>query len=219
MSPLPIKIDLHVHTYHSADCSAGLEEIIAHSRRRGLDGIAITDHDTVEGALKFLEIDCDGLIIIPGIEVSTVAGHILGINITSPIPAGLPVEETVRRIHDAGGIAVAAHPSAVYKKGIGINEEIASQGIDAVEGINSSVFPFFLLTYLSRRLASRTGLPQIGGSDSHTPETVGLAYTIIENVGKDAEVEEIINAIKEGRCIPHGRPFPWRVRIRRLYGD
>jgi len=105
--------------------------------------------------------------------VSTSRGHILGINTTSPIPRGLSVKETTKRIHEAGGIAIAAHPSAIFKDGVGLNAEIASSGIDAIEVVNSSAFPFLLLTHLNRRFADRFRFPQTAGSDSHLPETIG----------------------------------------------
>jgi len=213
---LPIKIDFHVHTCYSDDCSTNLRDVIIYSRKKGLDGVVITDHNTVEGALKLLKSKNSKIIIIPGIEVSTATGHILGINVKRLIPRGLSVEETVKKIHEAGGIAIAAHPSAIYKSGIGLSEKIVCQGIDAVEGINSSVFPFFLLNYLSRRLAYRAKLPQTGGSDSHLPETIGLAYTVINGVDENPEIEEIIHAVKKGMSIPYGKPIPWRLRLRKM---
>jgi len=213
---LPVKIDFHVHTCYSDDCSTSLEDVIIYSKKRGLDGVAITDHDTVEGALKILEDNESEIIFIPGIEVSTDAGHILGINVKRPIEPGLSIEETVKRIHEAGGIAIAAHPSAIYKSGVGLSEKIVSKGIDAIEGINSSVFPFFLLNYLSQRLANRVNLPQTGGSDSHLPETIGLAYTVINGVDRNSEIEEIICAVKRGMSIPYGKPVPWGLRVRKI---
>jgi len=213
---LPLKIDFHVHTCYSDDCSTSLREVIGYSKRKGLDGVAITDHNTVEGALNLLEKNNnEDFIIIPGIEVSTEAGHILGINVSRPIPRGLSVKEAVEKIHEAGGIAIAAHPSAIYKSGIGLSRKILSQGIDAVEVINSSVFPFHLLNYLSRKLACRTKLPQTGGSDSHLPETIGLAYTIVKGE-KGNSIEEIVHMVKKGMCIPYGKPVPWRLRLRKL---
>jgi len=213
---LPLKIDFHVHTRYSDDCSTSLKDVIAYSKKKGLNGVAITDHDTVEGALRLIENNNDDVTIIPGIEVSTIDGHILGINVAKPIPCGLSIEETVELIHEAGGIAIAAHPSAIYKSGIGLSWKKLSQGIDAVEVINSSVFPFFLLSYLNRRLAHRAGLPQTGGSDSHLPETIGLAYTIVNGVDENSEIEEIINMIKNGMCMPCGKPVPWRLRLRKI---
>lgn len=213
---MPLKIDLHVHTCYSTDCSTSLENVISYSKKKGLSGVAITDHDTVEGALRLVEKKNNGLIIIPGIEVSTVQGHVLGLNITTPIRSGLSVTETTKEIHEAGGIAVAAHPSATFKSGIGLDRKLASYGFDAVEVINSSLFPFSLLTYLNKRIAARAGLPQTGGSDSHIPETIGLAYTIIENPEPEARVEGIINSVVKGNIIPIGEPVPWRLRLRKM---
>ena len=213
---MPLKIDFHVHTCYSNDCSTSLRDVIIYSKKKGLDGVVITDHDTVEGALKLQENNNDEIIIIPGIEVSTKAGHILGINVMTPIPRGLTVKETVEKIHEAGGISIAAHPFAMYKNGIGFSRKLASQGIDAIEVINSSAFPFFLLNFLSRRLAYRTKLPQTGGSDAHYPEIIGLAYTVIGGVDVNSEIEEIIRAVKKGLSVPRGKPVPWKLRLRKI---
>jgi hypothetical protein len=154
--------------------------------------------------------------VIPGIEVSTSRGHILGINTTSPIPRGLSVKETTKRIHEAGGIAIAAHPSAIFKDGIGLNAEIASSGIDAIEVVNSSAFPFLLLTRLNRRFAGRLHFPQTAGSDSHLPETIGLAYTLIENIVLRPDIGGVIQAIKKGTVLPFGKPTPWALRFKKI---
>jgi len=216
VNPLPPKIDLHVHTHYSSDCSTTLEDVISYSRKKGLSGVAITDHDTVEGAVKLLKKEKNGLIIIPGIEVSTDQGHVLGLNVTTPIPQGFSAKETIDKIHEAGGIAIAAHPSTMFKSGIGLGRKLGSYGFDAVEVINSSLFPFFLLTYLSKRSATRTGLPQTAGSDSHLPETIGLAYTIFEDPEPEASVDGIVEAVTEGRIVPFGQPVPWRLRLRKI---
>jgi len=214
---LPLKIDFHVHTCYSNDGSSSLRNVIRYSKKKRLDGVAITDHNTIEGALKLQKNNNNhGIIVIPGIEVSTNAGHILGINVTTSIPRGLSVEETVEKIHEAGGIAIAAHPSALYKSGLGLSRKMLAQHIDAVETINSSVFPFFLLNRMSRKFAHRTKLPQTGGSDSHLLETIGLAYTIVNGVDKNSDIEEIIYAVKKGMSIPYGRPIPWKIRLRKI---
>jgi len=211
---LLLKIDLHVHTCYSTDCSTTLEEVISYSKKKGLNGVAITDHNTVEGALELIGKKNTGLIIIPGIEVSTDRGHILGINVTTPIASGLSLKETIKRIHEAGGIAVAAHPSVMFKAGVGLDKKIVAYGLDAVEVINSSVFPFFLLSYLTRKFANSIGLPQTAGSDSHLPETIGLAYTIIDNADSHPSVESVVQAIKKNMTVPFGKPVPWRLRLK-----
>lgn len=210
----PLKIDLHVHTRFSRDSKTTLREVVLYAKMRKLDGVAITDHDTVEGAAALSQEDT-GLIIIPGIEVSTSRGHILGLNVTTPIPKGLDPAETVEMIHEAGGIAVAAHPLAVYKKGLGARRSLSALRLDAVEVVNSSVFPFFLLTPLSRRLSLRLDLPQTGGSDAHIPEAIGLAYTIIYT---DSNIEDIIDGIRRGLVLPQGRSMPFKLRLRKIRG-
>ncbi len=206
MNSLPLKIDLHVHTCYSWDSATTLKEVVVYAKKRGLDGVAITDHDSVKGALKLAK--KRNFLIIPGIEVSTKRGHVLALNVTIPIPPKLSPFETIQTIHDVGGIAVAAHPTTVYKGGL--RRQITSN-FDAIEVINSSSFPFFLSTCLGRRLAVRLNLPQTAGSDSHYPSDIGTAYTIID---ANSEVDEVIQAIKRGATVPFGKPIPWKARFR-----
>jgi len=212
---LPIKIDLHVHTCYSHDCSTTIKELFLNAKKNGLDGFAVTDHNTIKGALRAVQEKNDNLLVIPGIEVSSAQGHILGINIKTHIPQGLRIEETVEKIHEAGGIAVAAHPSAIYKNSLGLFGNLSSYGFDAVEVLNSQAFPFFLLKYLNKRFAEQASLPQTGGSDSHLPETIGLAYTIIYVDENHCNIEEIIKAIKNNMTAPFGKATPWRLRLRK----
>ncbi len=200
-----LKIDFHVHTYYSGDSSITLEQIIFYAKKRGLDGIAITDHNTVEGALK---IKTKEILIIPGIEVSTLEGHILGINVTIPVPKKCGMEETIERIHEAGGIAIAPHPTAFYKSPP--SRQIKSY--DAIEVINASNIPFSILTHFSKKFADRLGLPQTGGSDSHYAPEIGSAYTIVDS---EKKADEIIHAIKSGQVIPFGKQIPWKIRLER----
>lgn len=211
MNSLTLKIDLHVHTCYSRDAVNTLREVVAYSKKRGLDGVAITDHDTLRGALRLIQES--EFIIIPGVEITTRQGHVLALNITTPIPPKLDLSETIHRIHDAGGIAVAPHLTAVGKGGIGLGRVTQTLYLDAVEVINSAAFPFFLSTYLSRKIAAELSLPQTAGSDSHVPQTVGMAYTVVD---ADPEVDEIIWAIKKGLTIPIGRPVPWMMRLQKL---
>jgi predicted metal-dependent phosphoesterase TrpH len=202
---LGLKIDLHVHTCYSRDSSITLKQLVSFAKKRGLDGVAVTDHNTVEGALKMKTRD---ILVVPGIEVSTSNGHLLGINVTTPIPAKLGIEETIRLIHEAGGIAVAPHPTAFYKSPP--SRRVSSY--DAVEVMNASSVPFSVLTHYSRKFAEGLGLPQTGGSDSHYAPEIGSAYTVVE---ADAAVDEIISAIKKGNVYPMGRGIPWKTRLER----
>jgi hypothetical protein len=204
---LVLKIDLHIHTCYSSDGITTPREVVAYSKRRGLDGVAITDHDTIEGALKLL--GKTDLIIIPGIEISSLRGHVLALNVTETIPPKLTLSETIQRIHEAGGIAVAAHPFALSKS---LRLKDRTLNFDAIEVINSAAFPFFISTYQSRKLAICLDLPQIAGSDAHYGPEIGFAYTIID---ADPQVEEIVYSIKSGATVPFGRAIPLRLRLKR----
>jgi len=195
-----------VHTCYSYDGITTPKQLIAYSKKQGLDGVAVTDHDTIRGALKLAR--NTELIIIPGIEVSTLHGHVLALNITQPIPSKLSVLETVEKIHELNGIAVAAHPSVMLK---GLRIRICRDlSFDAVEVINSAAFPFSLSTRLNRRIAANLNLPQTGGSDAHYAPEIGSAYTL---VNADPEVDEIVEAIRRGAVVPFGKAISWRIRF------
>ena len=204
MKSLSLKIDLHVHTCYSPDAVTTLKEVVTHSKKQGLDGVAITDHDTLVGASKLQNSD---LVVISGIEITTLNGHLLALNVTTPIPPKLDINETIQRIHEAGGIAVAPHPTAVYRSAP--SRQTASY--DAIEVLNSADVPFQFLTYLNQKLATRLSLPQTAGSDSHYGPEIGAAYTFIE---ADPNVDEIVQAIKKGATIPVGKSIPWIMRLK-----
>jgi predicted metal-dependent phosphoesterase TrpH len=203
---LGLKIDFHVHTCHSRDSFITLKQVVSFAKKRGLDGVAITDHNTVTGALK---LKTSEILVVPGIEISTLEGHLLGINITTQIPAKMGIIETIHKIHEVGGIAVAPHPSAFYKSPP--SRRVSSY--DAVEVMNASSVPFPILTYFNRRFAEGLGIPQIGGSDSHYAPEIGSAYTVVE---ADSDVDEIVCAIKKGAAFPMGSGVPWKIRLERM---
>jgi len=205
----PLKIDLHVHTYYSEDATTTLKEVVYYAKKQGLDGVAITDHETLRGALKLAK--KSSVTIIPGLEVETRKGHILALNITTLIPSKLSITETVQKIHDTGGVAVIAHPGVVLKTGLGLKIK-SDSNIDAVEVINSEAFPFFLSTHLSCRLAKRLDLPQTAGSDAHHPPEIGTAYTLIE---ADCNSDDVAEAIRKGAMTPCGKPITWARRVER----
>jgi predicted metal-dependent phosphoesterase TrpH len=202
---LGLKIDFHVHTCYSHDSVITLKQVVSFAKKRGLDGVAITDHNTVKGALK---LKTGEILVVPGIEISTLQGHLLGINLTTPIPPKMGIEETVQQIHDAGGIAVAPHPFSFYKS----PPSRCVSCYDAVEVMNASSIPFSVLTYYSRRFAERLGLPQTGGSDSHYAPEIGLAYTMVE---ADLDIDEIVCAIEKGAVFPMGNRVPWKTKFER----
>jgi predicted metal-dependent phosphoesterase TrpH len=204
---LTLKIDLHVHTTYSHDSVITPKDLIFYAKKRGLDGVAVTDHDRIDGALKIAK-ETDFL-IVPGIEISSLNGHIIGLNVDELVPAKLSVDETLDRIHDAGGIAVACHPVTFFKESL--KGHISSR-FDAVEVINSSSFPFNYSVRRSGEIASRLGIARVAGSDAHYGPEIGYAYTL---VNAESKVDEVVNAVRKGLCSPHGRAIPVTMRFKK----
>jgi predicted metal-dependent phosphoesterase TrpH len=206
---LQIKIDIHVHTCYSYDSLITPKELVYYAKKSGLNGVAVTDHDRLDSALKIVK-DAE-FFVIPGMEVSSLNGHIVALSIQEPIPKGLSADDTVDRIHDVGGLAVACHPTALFKGSLGKH---TSSKFDAVEAVNASAFPFWFTVRNSRQLALNLGIPQVGGTDAHYGPEIGFAYTLIDS---ELNVDRAIKAIGKGMCQPFGRAIPWKLRLRKEF--
>jgi hypothetical protein len=206
---LQLKIDLHIHTHYSYDSVITPEELVYYARKSGLNAVAITDHDRIDGALKIAK-ETDFL-IIPGMEISSLNGHIVALNLQEPIPKELTVSETVDKIHEKDGLAVACHPITFFKESLGTH---TNSKFDAVEVINASAIPFRYSVKHGEKIASRLRITRVAGSDAHYGPEIGCAYTIIE---AEPKVEEIINAIQKGKCQPFGNAIPVTTRLKREF--
>jgi len=211
---LQLKIDLHVHTCYSYDSLITPEELVFYAKKHGLNGVAITDHDKIDGALNIAKLNIAKIpdfLIFPGIEISSLNGHIIGLNIQETIPAKLSVDETVDRIHNAGGIAVACHPITFFRESLGRH---ANLKFDLVEVINASALPFRYSVKHGKKLASQLGKPQIAGSDAHYGPEIGCAYTL---VNAELDFERVIEALNKGLCQPFGEAIPLKLRVKREF--
>jgi predicted metal-dependent phosphoesterase TrpH len=204
---MQVKADLHVHTIYSHDSLITLKDLVFYAKKRGLTAVAITDHDTVEGVLKIAK-ETDFL-IIPGIEVSSRNGHIVGLNLQEPVEKGLSADETVDKIHEAGGLAVACHPFALFKGSLGKH---TNAKFDAIETINASAFPFSRCVRKATQIAERFRLPCVAGTDAHYGPAIGCAYTL---VAAEPSVDAIAKAIVRGQCQPFGKSIPLTLTLKR----
>ena len=171
-----MKFDLHIHSKYSGDSKSDPKEIVKIAEKEDIDGIALLDHNSVEGYKKIKNMDTD-LIIVPGTEVSTEQGHVGALGVEETIGRPETVEEAIELIHELGGIAVAVHP---YRFWSGMGEDvIRGNNWDAMEGMNGRTWHY--KNNKSRRLAKEMDLPIIGGSDAHRLKSVGKTYTIVDN--------------------------------------
>jgi predicted metal-dependent phosphoesterase TrpH len=203
---MQIKADLHVHTTYSKDSLITPKDLVYYAKKRGLNAVAVTDHNQLEGARKIAK-ETDFL-VIPGMEVSSRDGHIVALNVQELIPKGLSAVETVERIHKAGGVAIACHPYVYFK---GCLRENVCATFDAVEVINARAFPFKNSVKKAEESAERLGLSRVAGTDAHYGPQIGYAYTVIEVA--EPSVEAIAKAIADGDCQPFGQPVPPIINV------
>lgn len=188
-----MKADLHIHSSYSNDGTASPRDIVKIAKEAGLGCISITDHNSFAA---FEEIkDAEGIVVIPGEEISSKDGHILAYGIDRHIPSGMSVKDTIDAIHAAGGIAIAPHP---YRFWSGIGEKNVIGEFDGVEALNGRSTPN--INRKSRKLARRFGKAVTVGSDAHNPRHIGRSYIVLPDCGDWHEaIDEIVKGNHEIR--------------------
>jgi len=176
-------------------------EIVAHARKLGMKILALTDHDTMEGVREAMkEARKLGILLVPGEEVSTQQGHVLALGITEPVKSGRDILETIEDIHEQGGVAIAAHPFDLRRKGCGTNAIYC----DAIEVFNAFDVER-ASNWRAKHFALRNGMPVTAGSDAHMLAMLGHGVTILPDC---YTVDEVIRAIKHGKTRVEGRYIP-----------
>jgi predicted metal-dependent phosphoesterase TrpH len=203
-----MRFDLHVHTTLSPCSTLDVGEILAHARKRRLDGVCITDHDTMEIRHALREgVQPDGLCVIIGVEYSTPQGDFLLFGPFETLPPDLEANELLQTVNRRGGAAIAAHP---FRAARPTDEEIVRKGLcRTVEGINGRNRD--LENRQVGEWRARYCLNECGGSDAHTLEELGRVVTSFRGAVRSRE--ELVRALNGGGFRPEwnsrlaGRPF------------
>jgi len=174
------------------------------AKKKGLSGIAITDHDTIKGALKTKSVAFDNFMVIVGAEVQTDKGEIIGLFLNEEIKSR-KFAEVIDEIKDQDGITVLPHP---YKNRQCDPKDLLEM-VDLVEGLNARTSKE--LNYRAQNLAKNFGLPIIAGSDAHTPFEIGQAQTIIQ--GWEVVFDDIKDYLLKGKVAINGNELSYHLRM------
>lgn len=201
-------VELHCHTNYSKGTKVTTEgihrarECIDYAMRKGLHGLAITDHDKVQGGIegmRYVKREKKDFLVIPGTEVSTQDGHILALGIEEEIKPGLLVEETLEIVRSHGGITIASHPFDIKNEGV----KAKAKKCDAVEEFNSLNLDR-VSNFVSKRFAKKYNLATTVGSDAHCKEMIGHCVNKIE---AETDLDSVLKAIKKGNVKIHKKGY------------
>lgn len=202
-----LEVDLHAHT-RFADGLLSPFDLVLQARRRGLDALAITDHNILFPAQlgRWFSRATGGPTILLGEEVTTRRYHLHGIGLTERIHAGDPLADVIREVHRQGGLVIAAHPVKPYWPSF----EAEIDGIDGAEVMHPIAWAggegwrwSDLRDFYEKQRAAGHPLTAIGSSDYHGFSVLGLARTLVFTRG-DGE-QAVMDALRHGRTVVHDR--------------
>jgi predicted metal-dependent phosphoesterase TrpH len=223
-----LRADFHSHSHYSRDSIINPRRFIDECVRKGVNCIAVTDHNEIEGAfvIEKLARETGALKVLIGEEVKTSEGEIIGLFLKEFVPRDLTPEDTVRAIHEQGGLAIVPHPYDIFRRSV-IKEvalERIKMQVDAIEGFNCRNI-LARHDEKARDLASDVAKPMTLGTDSHSPWELGGAS--LEMDGFETP-QEFLAALPSGRIVGH-RSLPmvhwvstyakvrWRLGLRPTY--
>ncbi len=192
-----LKYDFHTHTIYSRDGAIKPADTIRIAKKRGLDGIAITDHDTIRGGLEALKLKPRDLDIIVGAEIKTDRGDVIGLFLNEEIEAREHME-VIEAIHRQGGVAIVPHPfDSMRGSAFWLTDKDAKK-MDAVEVLNARCV-LKRSNRMAGNYADSYGIGKVGGSDAHFGAEIANAGTLVP------EGEDICRAIRSGQTAAFGR--------------
>ena len=192
-------LELHAHSWYSRGAILGEESVdspiqmVKEARRRGLDGIAITDHNSFKSWNSLKKLKFDDFVLIPGEEIHTKQGHLIALGISEEIKPNQDVLETIDKIHSQGGVAIAPHPFDIAKYGLRERSKYA----DAIEVFNSSNLDRFS-NFRAKKFSEKLNKPCVSGTDAHMKEVIGRGAV---RVDAEFDLDSVLKSIKKGRIL------------------
>ena len=199
---LSLRVELHLHTLFSKDSLLPLDKMIERARELGVNRVAVTDHNEIDGAFAAHELAPD--LIIVGEEIKTTKGELLGYFMTEKVPEGLSPEETIQRLKDQGAVISVAHP--FDRRGGKLWEmadlEAIAPALDAVEVFNARCLTMEP-NEQAQDFARQHGLAGTAGSDAHSAYELGTATLALPAFQTAEEFREALGAAEiEGHLSP-----------------
>ncbi len=187
-----LRAEFHCHTIFSRDSSNTPADLVAEARRRGLGRLAVTDHNSIRGALAAKALDAE--LVIIGEEIMTSRGELLGYFMNEEIPARLSPEETIKRLRAQGAFIAVPHPFDIHRHAFAPHDlEWLVEQVDAFEVFNARCFSA-RTNEQAARFARELGLAELAGSDAHSLVELGLATIELPTFNNASELR---SALKE----------------------
>ena len=200
---MSFRIEFHCHTNASGDSLTRPQDLVKTARRKGLDRLIVTDHNTIAGARAAQSLDPE--LVIVGEEILTTRGEILAAFVTEEIPPYLSPVETIKRLRDQGAFISVSHPFDTMRKGGWQEQDLLEilPLVDAIEVFNSRCMSANFNTQ-ARLFAEKHNVPGTVGSDAHALFEVGTSLLVLEQFTGPDELRKVIRGgVPQVKMSPH----------------
>jgi len=204
--------EMHCHTVWSLDSGTHLPDLLKAARERGIQKLAITDHNTIDGALAARELEPD--LVVVGEEIRTTGGELLAYFVSEEVPARLPLMEAIERLKRQGAVIAIPHPLDVRRHGWRERDlrEILPH-VDALEVFNARCLTNEV-NRRAQRFACEVGLPGFAGSDAHSLVELGLGVTWLPDFSSADELRASLQQVRwEGKRLSAGQHLHASLKI------
>lgn len=206
-------VEFHCHTCFSKDSLTRPEELVRACRRKGIDRVIVTDHNSIQGGLAAQALDPE--LVIVGEEVMTTQGELLASFVQEQVPAHLSPRETLKRLKDQGAFISVSHPFDEFREGGWRENDLLDilPEVDAIEVFNSRcILPRF--NRKAREFAERHNIAGTVGSDAHTVLELGRSVLLLDHFEGPKEMRQVIRM-----GTPRVKSSPWWIHLSSRYAS